>query len=260
MLGDDVIDGTKKGISIVGNAVRNAVKGALLFAAVAATAAVVYGAGAVLLDPTSVADIAKFGYLSSIVESVKDIAPHAAEWALGAAKWGAIVAGGASLLPGSEEGLSLSKLFHRNRARTQAREHQRQPEMVQVAARRERPVQYETVVQQPPVHTETRYETVYRDAPPVHIHQAAPCPPQTIIDNSQRTEVFHSESPTFNKVKQETNNISVAPDAEGLPQNTAQNQTVNTAPLMDNPLFRDGKGAEMLRRSTERSADPALAR
>jgi hypothetical protein len=106
MLGDDIMEGTKSVVGTVGHAIRSAFKGALMFGAIVGVAAlgVALVAGALeggLLGLFT----AEFG--SALLGQAGNIAGLAGTGAI----IGGAVTGVASLIPGSEEGFTLRKLF-----------------------------------------------------------------------------------------------------------------------------------------------------
>lgn len=272
MLGDDIMEGTKRGVRIVGHAVKNVFKGALLFAAVVGGAYAVGTIGLALASGTglaavgaSIAEGAGMLLSGSMPAGVSNTLGYAAI----AGGIGGLVTGVASLLPGSDEGFSLGKLFKR-KDRSRQREQSQQMAPAQHGSRSH--------------HTETHYRDVeYRTVQAPSPAPAAGAPtyivhtPSTIVDNSQRTQVYHSEAPrnvaykSGNTRNEEQNTLNYSPEtstAVNIPVEVKAAQPANQAPMLnaketapatgDNPLYRPGKGVELMQRGD--AAQPTMSK
>lgn len=247
MLGDDVIDGGHKGVHIVGNALKNTVKGALLFGAI--------GAGAALAV-TAVVGLASGGAVLGTLAAVIETAPVLSWAAIGAAAGGA-VAGLASFLPGNDEGFSLKRLFKRDphKARQPEQQHVQEYSRQQTAPAQHRREDHRD---RGDYRANDRREPVPANYSHNEMNAAGGdrgyCPPQPnhiIIDNSQRYQHVRSDAPSL------TQNFSAS---EANSTALTVNPQAPASKGGDNPYYRAGKGAEMMRKGDERQNDPSLAK
>lgn len=234
MLGDDIMDGTKRGVSIVAHAAKNVLKGAVLFGLVTAAAVsiglfaapIIEGAGILTVGGEMLSTIgtALFGSgaaQGAAMTAVTNTASFIAGWAGTAGIVGGAVTGAASLLPGKEEGFSFRRMYRK--IEDMGKESAKAPAMEQEAS-------------------------TYRDNPysapapqPIVVQQPAPLPqpqPQPIIVHAQPQQA--PQQPVV-IIQQPTSPQTVAPHLEAQPQEVAST-------TMDNPYFRPGKGTELMQR------------
>lgn len=242
MLGDDIMDGTKRGVAIVAHAAKNVLKGALLFAAVVGGG---YALGALGL---AVYEVGVAGLFSGAANaSLAAGMSNAAGYGSIAAIAGGAITGLASLFPGKDEGFSFRRSY-------------RKIEEMGKGSGKARAVEQETV-------RDTSYSApapAYLPAPqpqPIIVQspQSAPAPQQApIIVHAQQPQ---QQQPPIVIVQQP------APQAQAplqvdlqqtasapLPQDAAQPQEVaatSATATGDNPYFRPGKGAELMQRGTQ---------
>ncbi len=262
MLGDDIMDGTKRGVAIVAHAAKNVIKGAVLFAAVAASAVMLWEVGAVFLG-AAVPGVYGFTGLASAIGAAFGASTTGAAAAAGAALTdaasaavgygatagivGGAVTGAASLFPGKDEGFSFRRSYRKLEEMGKGRGKDRAVEQETSAARdavysAPAPA-YIPAPQAQPIIVQSPQAAPAPQAQPIIVHAQQPAQQQPIVIVQQPAPQAQPQT-VIQQVDAPAPQQLDAP----LPPQAAQPQTQEVASTGDNPYFRPGKGVELMQR------------
>lgn len=256
MLGDDMMDGTKRGVSIVAHAAKNVLKGALLFAAVVGAGYALGVAGSILFAEgvvglgASIAEGASMLLSGAVPAAVGNTAGYAATAGL----IGGAATGAASLLPGKDEGFSFRRSYRKLEEMGKGRGRDRVVEQETYTARDtsySAPAPAYIPAPQPqPIIVQSPQQAPAPQAQPIIVHAQQPQQAQQPIVIVQQPAPQQAQHPLQLDIQQ----TAAAP----LPQDAALAQpqevaatTTTAAATGDNPYFRPGKGAELMQRGNE---------
>lgn len=238
MLGDDIMDGTKRGVAIVAHAAKNVLKGALLFAAV------VGGGYALGVLGLAVYEVGVAGLIGGAANaSLAAGASNAVGYGSIAAIAGGAITGIASLFPGKDEGFSFRRSY-------------RKLEEMGKGNGKGRSVEPETYTAR-----DTSYSApapAYQPAPqPIIVQspQSAPAPQaQPIIVHAQQPQQQQPIVIVQQPAPQPAAPLQLDVQTASVPaaiETQPQTMSATTATTGDNPYFRPGKGAELMQRGNE---------
>jgi hypothetical protein len=274
MLSDDIESGIVKGVRMTGNAVKSAVRGALIFAAAALViSAVVFAAPGLAAATSMTLGMGLANGVAALAGGAMAAASHGA-MLLGAAKVGAVIMGVTSFLPGKDEWFGLKKLVHRRRRETDMaqgptviHQHQQVQSNQPVMMRESAPQPQYVIVREPASHATPQPSPDYHT---VVVQQSAPgasaAEPTPVVvtqtTNASADPVIIQAAPSVSAEAAASVQQPTAPAASAVPP-AAPAPTVVTeeaSAASDNPYYKPGLGARLMQKGDTAGLQAAAAR